>query len=284
MAKNTGKDYERITKEIFSAILAQDAVTTTRIEHDVIEQGRDAKHQIDVLWEFEAAGVKYKTLVQAKDWNQAVDIGKLLQFKGVLNDISGQPRGVFVTKTGYQSGAKDFAEKNGIKLYELREPTEEDWQGKIKTIVMRGHIRMPSCTDIRLTFDQAWIRSQLTAAGLQSMDIQIEGMENEILVKDVAGNAIGTIRDFTSGLIPHDVDELEPEDRTHAFSEDVFLDTGDPRVPRVKLTHLTTRIGVKTSIMESKYDVGSLVKFILKDVLEDKSKLIGHDHRPVSKS
>jgi hypothetical protein len=47
-----------------------------------------------------------------------------LEFKGVLDDLPGQPRGAFVTRTGYQRGAKDFAAAHGIILYELGEPAK----------------------------------------------------------------------------------------------------------------------------------------------------------------
>src|SRR5208282_2707135 len=42
-------------------------------------------------------------------------------FKCVLDDLPNQPRGIFVTRSGYQQGAKDFAAAQGIILYELDE-------------------------------------------------------------------------------------------------------------------------------------------------------------------
>lgn len=59
-------------------------------------------YQLDVCWEFERGGIKYATVVQAKDWTtRAVDQGELFKFKTVLDDLPGQPRGVFVTRTRY---------------------------------------------------------------------------------------------------------------------------------------------------------------------------------------
>ena len=43
-----------------------------------------------------------------------VDQGEVIQFKGVLDDLPNQPRGIFVTRTGFQSGAIEFAKKEGI--------------------------------------------------------------------------------------------------------------------------------------------------------------------------
>ena len=119
---NTGKAYEKLTQAVFSQIVNQKAVDTIAVEHDVVLQGRTTKHQIDVYWEFEVGGVRYRTVVQCKDWTSPVDQGELLKLKAVLDDLPEQPRGIFVTRTGYQSGAKDFADAHGIVLYELREP------------------------------------------------------------------------------------------------------------------------------------------------------------------
>ena len=112
MAKNTGIPYEALTKWIIEQISLESGVHTTKIEHDVDLQGRDAVHQIDVLWEFEVGGFKYTTVIQAKDWiTQKVDQGKLLQFKCVLADLPNQPRGLVVARKGFQSGAIEFAKK-----------------------------------------------------------------------------------------------------------------------------------------------------------------------------
>lgn len=134
MEKNTGIEYELLVKEIFEQILKYNLpnLKTLKIEHDVDIKGNLGTHQIDVYWEFEFNGIKYKTIVQAKDWNSNVPQEKILAFNQILQDIPGQPRGIFITKTGYQKGAKEIAEKLNIVLYELRKPTDKDWEGKMR--------------------------------------------------------------------------------------------------------------------------------------------------------
>jgi hypothetical protein len=51
--------------------LAQDGVTNIDVQHDVELQGKSALHQIDVYWEFEQGGIRYRTIVQCKDWDKA---------------------------------------------------------------------------------------------------------------------------------------------------------------------------------------------------------------------
>lgn len=106
MSKNTGIPYEILTQSIFQAIQDQSEIKNIKVQHNVELPGRILRHQIDVYWEYEIGGILYRTVVQTKDWEQAVSQGPLLQFKGVLDDLPGQPRGIFVTRTGYQSGAR----------------------------------------------------------------------------------------------------------------------------------------------------------------------------------
>jgi hypothetical protein len=120
-ATNTGLPYEALTQAIFQTIHKQEAVQNIRVEHNVTLQGKLTTHQIDVYWKFAAGGVTYETIVQAKDWNKPASKGELLHFKAVLDDLPGQPRGIFVTRKGYQRVAKEVAKANGIVLFELDE-------------------------------------------------------------------------------------------------------------------------------------------------------------------
>ncbi len=119
--KNTGLSYEILVQGIFQAIIDQDEVANLLVERDKTLQGKTTPHQIDVYWKFEKAGITYENIVQAKDWQSPVKLGQLMEFKGVLDDLPGQPRGIFVTRSGYQKSAKTVAIKNGIILYELDE-------------------------------------------------------------------------------------------------------------------------------------------------------------------
>jgi restriction endonuclease len=119
MQNNTGIPYELLVQSIFQEILDQESAHTIRVEHNVELKGRTTTHQIDVLWRFSIGGITYTTLVQVKDWKSKIKKENVLAFRAVLDDIPGQPRGVLVTRSGFQSGAKTLAEKHGIKLYLL---------------------------------------------------------------------------------------------------------------------------------------------------------------------
>lgn len=128
--KNTGISYEELVQEVYQALLAggsgKDNMTNMKVQHNVVLQGKSGtSHQIDVYWEFEIAGIKYATIVEVKDWKTPVKQEQLHSFKTVLDDIPGFPHGVYVSRGGFQSGAKAFAEYNGIKLMQITENEKE---------------------------------------------------------------------------------------------------------------------------------------------------------------
>jgi len=248
MSKNTGIPYEILAQQIFQALHDQSQVKNIQVQHNVELQGKTLKHQIDVYWEFELAGVIYVAVVQTKDWDQTVSQGHLLQFKGVLEDLPGQPRGIFVTRTGYQSGAKEFAKAHGIKLYELRQPTAEDTKGRIKTIVLTFIACPKDYSDVKPIQDQAWVDSEFARRGLTAKDhIEMSFAESadKIFLLDENDKVIGNFHDAIMSLFPADgYSELAAIKKEHVFPTATFIATGNVRFPRMKLRGIRATISI----------------------------------------
>ena len=83
---------------------------------DVVLPGARGDHQIDLYWEFSTAGILHRVAVECKDYNRNVSKERIAAFRAVLDDIGGI-RGIYATKIGYQSGAKEFAKQHKIKAY-----------------------------------------------------------------------------------------------------------------------------------------------------------------------
>lgn len=77
-----------------------------------------------MYWKFTAASVAYFTVVEVKKQTRKVSKGDMLTFKGVLDDIPGRPKGLFISQRGYQKGALKVAAGYDIIPYELSEVTE----------------------------------------------------------------------------------------------------------------------------------------------------------------
>lgn len=135
--------YELLTQRIYQEILIKEGLADCVVEHNISVTGRSGvSHQIDVSWQFKQAGVAHRVLIECKNYSSTVDLGTIRNFHSVVQDITNCV-GVMVSKVGFQSGAVEFSQHHGISLKLLRQPIDEDWNGRIRQVVLRGHMRVP---------------------------------------------------------------------------------------------------------------------------------------------
>ena len=268
--KNNGKPYEVFTQKIFQEILKQKSVKNVTVEHDVTLKGKTTSHQIDVYWKFESGGIVYETIVQAKDWNQTVDQGELLKFKGILDDLPNQPRGVFVTKTGYQSGAKEMAEKNGILLFELREMTDDDWEGCIKVIQIEMNIQSPNVEILSVNLDQDWLKAEKERIQMSAHEhgvINGYEFENPLICYDENKNKYASFMEVVNRQCLMENKKVPPTKKLLIFDRPTFIKTSNAKFPWLKLTSAEIVVEVKELKQEIKIDGSDIVSFILKNII-----------------
>jgi len=280
MSQNTGHPYEKLTQQIFTEILNRDEVNNIEVRHDLTLTGRTTDHQIDVYWEFERGGIKYITVVQAKDWTtRAVDQGELLKFKAVLDDLPNQPRGVFVTRTGYQQGALTFADAHGILLYVLREPTPAD-RPQIN-INLRAY--SSQITDIRLVHDEQWIIEEAVRLRLQEVPrIMLAAEYGELALYDESDNQLGTLKVVIDAYLPEGWQEMPLTRITHQLERPTFIKTGVESFPNLKIN--AVEVTVSFNIIEAKwtFDVEELIGFILEDEIAGTTRKFDKDGKLLS--
>ena len=280
MAKNTGVEYEVLVKEIFEQILKYNLANlkTLKIEHDVYIKGNLGTHQIDVYWEFEFNGIKYKTVVQAKDWNSNVPQEKILAFNQILQDIPGQPRGIFITKTGYQKGAREIAEKLNIVLYELRKPTDKDWEGKMRDLKIILHGICPhliSCTPI---FDKEYLEEYYP--DLKNRYVVCNPMESNIV--DFNGQKQCSFMDLLNKLMKVNVGFNEETEVEKMFDEPLYLLT--EKNDKFKVKGLIIKYIVRKIDNEINIKGDNMVGFILCNVLDKTEQRISPQKELIDKS
>ena len=85
---NNSTEYELFTREIYQQLVDADTVKATKVQHNVKLEGKSGqKHQIDVYWEYEIAGVTHKVAIECKNYSKPIAIGKVRDFYGVLSDL-----------------------------------------------------------------------------------------------------------------------------------------------------------------------------------------------------
>ncbi len=137
---NQNTEFEQFTQRIYQKLVNNDYLKPIKVLRNVKLQGESGcKHQIDVYWEYENNGRTHRKAIECKNYNTAIQIGKVRDFFGVLYDL-GNIQGIMVTTKGFQVGAKKYAKHYGISLKELRKPTIDESVGEI-TISNQANIK-----------------------------------------------------------------------------------------------------------------------------------------------
>lgn len=127
---NNGKEYEVFVASIQKALF--DSEQWPELKNIEIERNKKildrcgVEREFDLYWEYELAGVTYKTVIECKDYASTISIDKIDALIGKTQDIP-DLKALFTTKKGYQSGAQIKAQQHCIDLLIVRESNDNDW-------------------------------------------------------------------------------------------------------------------------------------------------------------
>ena len=111
-----GKELENYVQYVYSSLLRLNEYENTMVSKNVSIQGKTGvKHEFDVYYEFDHLNLRCRVAIECKDWKEPISLVQVRDFWGKLEDIN-NIMGIMVSKNGYQTGAKQFAEEKGIKL------------------------------------------------------------------------------------------------------------------------------------------------------------------------
>ena len=154
------QDYERFIQNVYQTLLNAESKATIEVKGDIKLRGLSGQeHQIDVYWKYKQAGITYETAVECKLYKNNVGIGKVRDFQGVLADIPGL-RGIFATKSGYQSGAITYAKAHNIVLLVIREPEEKDYEWRNLNVELLGPYAKLLEGQLKVVADLNWYLAQ----------------------------------------------------------------------------------------------------------------------------
>jgi hypothetical protein len=268
MAGTEWRDYEVLTQTILREAHLDQGVDSLTVEHDVTLQGNVLTHQIDVLIRFVKERVPHAVIVQCKDWNSTVKQEHLLAFAGVLNDLPDNPAGIFVTRKGYQAGAKKYAEAKNIILYTLRDRTAAD------IIIERIELNItgfhPWTSQPSIELDQAWLDQQPKARGVPSgepIQVTIAGAEDGVMLCNEDGTPRQSFYQLKESLCTS-MQEVPLHTVTQRFEEPTYVYTsGDARFPLVRLASVSYQVCVTPVRNHIVIESENIVAYILADVL-----------------
>jgi Restriction endonuclease len=305
MSDKTGKPYENLTEAIFKLILGQKDLPNLVVERDVTLQGKIRPHQIDVYWKFETGGITHEVVVQAKDWQKPVDQLHLLAFSKILEDLPGQPKGIFVTRSGYQQGAEEFGLACGILLYELKEidypsspvvltidgwarigvipipvdgfiSTEDNPIDANKAVVLGfvWEIFTPYFSPIKYDVPRDWMEAEYPIEDIDSLtEIKLPLVPpDKSLFFDDKGSVVSNLqivrREISLGMRDEGVEQKQV---AYVFEPAVFIETGSSRMSRVKVTGFSTNVEIKRTEVLRRVKMPNFAQLVLHQLNSNKN-------------
>ncbi|GHA67163.1 hypothetical protein GCM10009007_04690 [Formosimonas limnophila] len=206
MTKNTGKAYEEFVGKIYQALI--DSEVHSSQQNICVETNKKIidrfgqERQFDVYWEYELGGIVYKSVIECKDYNSSITIEKIDALIGKLHDLP-DITPIFATTKGYQSGAKNKAEKYKINLLIVREQNDDDWQDSdgnpyVKQIRINLVAKSPArITKFSPVIDQEWIDSNHPNLDISQ---QLSMPSNQVFIEDVEKNEKYSLHELQSRL------------------------------------------------------------------------------------
>ena len=211
----TGREYELFVAKLQQAILnTEDISKQKNIDVEVRKKILDncgIEREFDVYWEYELAGLTYKTIIECKDYNSSVSLGEIDGILGKTQDIP-DLKLVFATTKGYQSGAKLKAKHNNIELLLVREQNSSDWitrDGKplIKKVSINIIYEPPTrILQFQPKLDREW--AEMNSKIDVSQPISIGGLSSEIFIEDIDNSDNYSLHELAATLTP-------PQGETH---------------------------------------------------------------------
>lgn len=263
MAKK-GTEYEKLTQKLYQQLLDNDNTicNTIEVKHNILILGKSGlEHQIDVFWEYELAGVSYKTIIEVKDWKTKVKKGDLMEFNDKLNDIPCNPNGIYVSKSGFQSGAIAYAEHHGIKIVSISETN------LMKKLILNMGVRTPHIENFNIILDKEWLSAEKERLGItDEIKFSFEGLS--MLENDL--NEFKTVIDFIK-ISQKDYSGIEDGDKvnvTYKFDDKWYMLTDNDFIPKVLVNGFEYDFYYTTSYINHEIKSKGIADYIMYDIIK----------------
>lgn len=281
MSKNTGNTYEKLTQKLYQQIVDLDSRGYEKIEvkHNLKIRGKSGlEHQIDVFWEFVLGSVHYSTIIEVKDWQNKVKKSDLMAFTEKIKDIPGFPTGIYVSRSGFQRGALEWAKLNGIKLVTISEPNT------INHIHLNFNVRTPDITNFAIDINQEWLKNYMDRNGIRGT-FELNTTAGDVVLFDGNDNSTPLIYYIKAAQKPYldNKDKITNSHVTYRFDEERYLYTGDPAIPRILVNGFSFDLTIHEGTYTHEIHPNNVADYILYDLSEGKTIEFNYIHGIVNK-
>jgi hypothetical protein len=259
---NCGKEFEHLVKSIYEEMLLSEG-HNLNVLHDIKLEGKSGqKHQIDLLWNYEAAGIKQQVLIECKNYSRNVSIGKIRDFFGVIDDIPGSV-GVFICSSNYQKGAIEYAKAKGIQLFSIESLNkQEQCYTSLTTDFTFNYVSPPIIDPI---VDTDWFKNKYPEA---TGGLFLHG--DNVRVIDSNNRLIATSEDIVNMI---NREQPHGDYKDEIKFDDAYMQVIGSKYGLIKIfgVHISYSLSSTRSIEQFDF----FAKYIVKNILNDKSHLSG---------
>jgi len=216
--------------------------------------------------------------------------------------LPNQPRGIFVTRTGYQQGATDFAAVQGIILYELDEPppkknitiTTLGWfnlapeirsfkvpapdpgGGTVEQLAMgmKATIFEPRYSNFAIQIDSTWFASNPDTAHIDKSSLSLRPLPVlEVNLYDQNRSPIGNMEALVRqelGLMKSE--KLSQKHIEHTFDTPTFLGPESTEDLFLKINKVTFDLEIVVTERPPHFNLPGFVKLVLREIPSQKER------------
>lgn len=274
----TGIEYEFFVQNLIQALLNSEELLShkniTVEQNKIIPDLNGNSRQFDIYWEYELAGVTYKTIIECKDYKNKVGVDKVDALVGKLQNFK-DIKGLIATKEGFQSGARNTANANKIDLLIIRPHEEKDWintdgERLITKTTIRAKVYHPiHIIKFEPGIDAQWLESQGKTDEHTTQDNK--WLSNEVFIDDIDNKLRYSYYDIVNGKIISRGETPGTYSKVQEF-HNAFIETPGYRH---KLKKLTIDYEIKNPLQfESTIDFEDYVLGVIEYLSSGKKKIV----------
>lgn len=266
------QSYEETVKDIYERLGKTAGIKILGWGPNCKVKGKSGvNHQIDVLASHSDGIHSYKTAIECKYLKDKVQKDTIAKLAEILEDAKIE-KGVVVSKSGFTQDTETFAKYKNIDLVELREPVDEDWEGRVKDIDLRIRVLTPRIYDYKFIREHA---NDEDESELRRFSASIS--TSDIFVHTPDGNST-SLREITTSKLSADADSEEGHEKAYSvlFPEGSILSFPTVQV-KGSIREIRFKIRYDTVTEEFKMCGEDYVSMVMHAIFENKWFVIPRD-------
>lgn len=164
--KNDWEKYEVQAATLYETLGRESGIKIISVGVESKIDGR----QVDVLFQQSNGLQTIRTAIECKDWKDKIPAEKVDALASKIRKL-GIDKGIIVAPNGFQPAAISSAKYWNISLVEMREPTDADWEGLIRSASLKIHAKSYEPYEISFSCSSSDLPPQLFGIDFGSCEI-----------------------------------------------------------------------------------------------------------------